>query len=963
MKEHNLHLSNSLMELVCYLENRLFHVEWMDVFFNLSSSKQIAANTVYPNRGDSGNCTLMFLSNLAEVEWIQVDCQQTLLHHLVCDTQNQPSVPNNIVTKTKTCKSQCILNDGKCYDFTWCSGKSGAKIRRIPQGKSFRIHFLLKAIRPDFPPIYLNSASGIEKWIGKMYLSVSVYQTELDLLSNSFGFCLTRTKSEYHMPHNIIRYQNQTYVSQTHLCDGNSDSQKVNRECDESMTLKKCKESKQPCKKRVCSPLCYLSLRGDCHKYIHENHRSHFTAPDKLDDITFFACADGKLINSLLVDDFVSDCGSEGEDEPLLKLSVSNENDPASCRLPYELPCYPDHSKCHNITDICVLRLNAFKHLVPCRNGGHLYNCVDFECNAMFKCPQSFCVPWEYICDGQWECSDGADEAHFCTKMARCHHMYICHQFILTCVHISNLCDGIQNCPLLDDEDFCDLANSKCPHLCHCVMYAMKCARSHHLSHLILKIPFVFLEIQQLYNFKLAKLFEMFPNLLFAHLTNNNLSEVCENFRQSNIIVLNVSHNKISRIKVNCFQNMSKIFGISLTHNNISLIAHQSFSFLCALKYLDLSFNPIQALPSNTLNNISLKLFVLHASYVHIDKMFSSNAVEVVDTNNCHICCLELLVSKTCSSSCSWFITCSSLLLDNDIFACLVTIFVISFMTNLLSFGAHFTHTTSHKAFYCSVKSLNVSNKLFVFYTCVIWISHIVYGTMFFLEEHKWRSHPMCYAAFTTILLFLGLDQCVVTFIALSKLMVVIKPVVSPFKRSMFIARCLLSMFATVLVIVISMTLYLWYSSIKLPLSLCIPFADPQKSFVLFQVITHVVVISQVLCAVIISVFHLLIYQKVYESQTSAGRTKADTKSKNDSLLIQLVVLSFTAVVCWVPAGVIHTTLMYVQNYPLTIVHWTMVLLVPVNCIMYPASFIFVHVRKTMWQSKQWYFSFSVFTL
>ena len=47
---------------------------------------------------------------------------------------------------------------------------------------------------------------------------------------------------------------------------------------------------------------------------------------------------------------------------------------------------------------------------MPCRNGGHLENCEKFECNVMFKCPNYYCVPWTYVCDGKWDCPYAEDE-------------------------------------------------------------------------------------------------------------------------------------------------------------------------------------------------------------------------------------------------------------------------------------------------------------------------------------------------------------------------------------------------------------------------------------------------------------------------------------------------------------------------------------------------------------------------
>ena len=157
--------------------------------------------------------------------------------------------------------------------------------------------------------------------------------------------------------------------------------------------------------------------------------------------------------------------------------------------------------------------------------------------------------------------------------------------------------------------------------------------------------------------------------------------------------------------------------------------------------------------------------------------------------------------------------------------------------------------------------------------------------------------------------------------------------------------RILACTFVNFLVIVVSLSLYSRHGSIKLPLGLCIPFADPQKSVAMFQAVTHVIVICQVLCSAAIPTFHLLLFSKVHESQISIRKTKAD-QTNILSLLLQLVLMTCCSLVCWLPTSVIYTILMFAEKYPLDIVYWTMVLLVPFNGLTYSAGFIFACVRR-----------------
>ncbi len=117
--------------------------------------------------------------------------------------------------------------------------------------------------------------------------------------------------------------------------------------------------------------------------------------PDILPEADF-KCSNQKVINQTLVNDLVSDCNLGGEDEPILVDLLADKHF-QTCTQPFELPCVLGHSKCYNVSDICLFKMNKFNRLEPCSNGGHIQSCGSFECNRGFKCSSSYCIPWGYV--------------------------------------------------------------------------------------------------------------------------------------------------------------------------------------------------------------------------------------------------------------------------------------------------------------------------------------------------------------------------------------------------------------------------------------------------------------------------------------------------------------------------------------------------------------------------------------
>ena len=153
-----------------------------------------------------------------------------------------------------------------------------------------------------------------------------------------------------------------------------------------------------------------------------------------------FTCNSGKVIAKILFDDMISDCGPNAEDEPLLKLLLDKKIH-YSCEIPGEMPCMIGHKKCYKITDVCVYVLAQYDILIPCRNGAHLQICSNFECNMMFKCRNSYCIPWSYVCNGKWDCPEGYDEIlNMCNTV--CRNMFKCKGTNNTYLHLGNTCNG-----------------------------------------------------------------------------------------------------------------------------------------------------------------------------------------------------------------------------------------------------------------------------------------------------------------------------------------------------------------------------------------------------------------------------------------------------------------------------------------------------------------------------------------
>ena len=105
-------------------------------------------------------------------------------------------------------------------------------------------------------------------------------------------------------------------------------------------------------------------------------------------------------------------------------------------------------------------------------NAPHLEWCYLHECPGMYKCFESYCIPYHYICDGVADCPSGDDEDNCillsCPGMLKC-------KLEKICIRSNEQCDGYAHCSLSgDDELHCDLP--PCPNSCSCFRLALMCS-------------------------------------------------------------------------------------------------------------------------------------------------------------------------------------------------------------------------------------------------------------------------------------------------------------------------------------------------------------------------------------------------------------------------------------------------------------------------------------------------------
>ncbi len=904
--------------------------------------------TFYPNTKNNKSCTAMKMINLAEPQWINIQCDTKILCDVMCTvtsnfSANSWDANNQTMQRMTKCPQQYTLKQGKCFLFSWFRSlqpKSKnmhhlfARREKMFLGNFFEsFQFLFSATSSQFPPIlkpHKFNNSLMHAYSYKKYLMIFDCTESIVWLSEALGFVISVHKKEVIVSGLIVfKCTKGGYIVFQHRCDGtkdcphdNSDEDNCscrNREGRTDETNIYCREFIGPTEK-TCGPLYFMNPKGNCKMYL----------PDKMYSRT------------------KNNLNAEIREKRLYNLQ-ENIRKNMECNQNSQLLCASNDMMCFNISSICLYKTNEFEEIIPCNDGSHLHNCHQFDCDVNFKCKMSHCVLWQNVWDGQWDCPNGDDEyfGQANNKKRTCKGMLKCKGKQKLCIHLGNICDGSHNCPEIEDELFCKLHKKECLSQCSCLGFTLFCVNTTATS-LTSYDAFLFVKITCSDLSHLKELSFQFSNAVFVSLVKSKITHFCLTKYPKYILILDVSHNLITETQQNCFFDLPNVKVICLNNNPIHAMKNESFVDLPNLFFLNFSHNYLIAFPSNILHKCpSVKIInIEYNKFEIITKTFLVDLhVDIIITDNYHLCCVTSSTSE-CFAKGPWHFLCTDLLPEKTMRTTFIVLSAVSCVLNLASISVHAIRGKSiKKAFAISVIFINIGDFFCPVYLAVIWITDLVYQGSFMISEEKWRSSVLCFMAHGIILWFVLLTQVFLLFLSISRLQIVVQPMDTIFKKASFVLKTLTIISALGVLLAIGVTLFAQFGIEELPTNLCLPLVDPTHTLLMTKILVWFVACTQTLSFSVMTMFHILLVQNLLQSQKKIRQAKSHLDS-NKVLFTQLILTTISNMVCWFPVNSIYIVVMFLWRYPMSVIFWSTVAMMPINSIVYPAVFTVLWMKK-----------------
>ena len=358
-----------------------------------------------------------------------------------------------------------------------------------------------------------------------------------------------------------------------------------------------------------------------------------------------FRCQSGDCKHLRYVNDLIPDCPGFGAEDEVHGLSIKYHNMSYECSDQDGIACFPGHSKCFRMNQLCLYDTDKLKNIAFCRNAAHLRDCDWIECTNSFKCYRSYCIPFRMLCNGMEDCLEGDDEkncdTYNCPSFLKC-------SGVSYCLHPNEVCDGTVHCPYGDDERLCDIQH--CPLGCQCLGYSVACH-----NNAISSIPHIRLPDVKLLSIRFSFMF--IPNfrnlttqsqLLILDMSNCSITNICHAFRPyrkfyDSLMILELQFNYIKYVSPSCFSRLTSLIILNLRDNPLMYISDDSFR-KAPLLWLTISYTNIYEISGQWLQDLEALMGIdlrgLQIKSLDLNPLRHLAGVEEIISDDIRLCCL-----------------------------------------------------------------------------------------------------------------------------------------------------------------------------------------------------------------------------------------------------------------------------------------------------------------------------------
>ena len=580
-----------------------------------------------------------------------------------------------------------------------------------------------------------------------------------------------------------------------------------------------------------------------------------------------------------------------------------------------------DYYEHFSLDHLCVYDHDCdVNYTYHCYNGFHLLKCEHMYCVGRFKCPSSYCISIDHICNKICDCPNCEDES-ICSKL-------LCPGMVL----IEQLGSGF-----------------RCSRNVAALKYSMNLRQVIHREDINITDDFpVYIYLDNVVN---VTHFILTPEVVvYCEISYSNLSITNVNvfYRMVSLRRLLLPHDNIEKVHDSMFASMSKLIVLDLSHNLIKYISQIALCSLHKLQYISLRYNLIEKLPSHLFTkNPALQVLLLDSNKltpqsVIIDAPFSS--LYHLSSDIPRLCCTFEII-KLCSPPFPIFVSCSNLITSKALIAlgwitglstAILSLSCISLLVYKIFSPA--TQTPNVVMLY----STNLSLAELVTSLCLLSYSvvNVVYHEKFGIIADQWRHSLKCLSLES--LFSVSSQACLAFAVCLSVHFAIHIPSVIPKKSSLKVTIFqIMSIWIIITSFCITLQVLEQMRNADPFNYFCFPFTTLFPSDPLILSLQSVLLILDVILIMVtvISYVYLLVFT-IRRSKNKTLQNVNKRKERLQKLAARLTILILSTVLTWMPVVCVQILVLLKITILPDIYFWCILVSFPINLIIDPILLI-----------------------
>ena len=169
------------------------------------------------------------------------------------------------------------------------------------------------------------------------------------------------------------------------------------------------------------------------------------------------------------------------------------------------------------------------------------------------------------------------------------------------------------------------------------------------------------------------------------------------------------------------------------------------------------------------------------------------------------------------------------------------------------------------------------------------------------------------------------------------------------FRKRTFALRGIICIWLFTGIVSILKTLFMYINDIAIPFRLCISLIDPAHISSFSNMLVWVLFFYYFTVSLSMLFMHLKLCMSLKITERNLNISNKQRKS-NAQIWMQIIVITLSCLLSWLPSNIVFSVVSFKEKYPMELIIWIIVSVMPINSLVSPVTVIVTNFKKAFLQ-------------